>query len=306
MRALVDWVLPALAGALAGVAVTLTLTAPAPPELEASAAPAAELGAAPELEPSPFAERAIPAAELDLLRSTAESLGLDWTILAAVDRLETAGSASPIPAEQRIPGLAYALESAGAPERYDEAIAARGTLADPERALGLAARFSTSADAEVPASSGPLGVPVEGPVLSAFGDRFGVLHDGIDIAAADGDPILAPAAGLVVSAGPSPIYGEYSCVAHRFDPPLAGAERLTSCFGNQSSIDVEVGDRVEAGEAIGRVGCTGPCLRPHTHFQVRAGSGQAAPTVDPSRYLDPAVGPIATGRSLEGGERGAE
>ncbi|UJA21208.1 M23 family metallopeptidase [Thermoleophilia bacterium SCSIO 60948] len=302
MRALVDWVLPALAGALAGVLITLALTTPDPPALEAAPAPAAELEAAPETEPSALAERTIPADELELLRSTADGLGLDWTILAAVDQLETAGAASTIPAEQRIPGLAYALESAGAPERYAEAIAARGTLPDPDRALELASRLGARAGERVPASKGPLSVPVEGPVLSAFGDRFGVLHDGIDIAAAEGEPIVAPADGVVVGAGPNPIYGEYSCVAHRFDPPLAGAEELTSCFGNQSAIDVAIGDTVEAGQTIGRVGCTGPCLRPHTHFQVRAGSAPSAPTVDPARYLDPAVGTIATGRSLEGGE----
>jgi murein DD-endopeptidase MepM/ murein hydrolase activator NlpD len=136
-------------------------------------------------------------------------------------------------------------------------------------------------------------------VIASFGQRLGILHDGIDIDGATGAPIRSAANGLVVSTGFYRIFGEYTCVLHRFrDGPPAERE-LTTCYGNQSRYEVEPGDVVSAGETIGRLGCTGSCVRPHVHFQVRLGAGQTAPVTDPAPFLEGRV--RATGGApLEG------
>lgn len=150
----------------------------------------------------------------------------------------------------------------------------------------------------MPRASGKLRMPTRGPVIAAYGRRLGILHDGIDIDAPTGRPIHAAADGLVVSAGTHSVFGLYTCVLHRFAPPLDGERRLTTCYGNQSRHATEPGAVVGRGEVIGYVGCTGTCLRPGVHFQVRLGSGPSSPVTDPAPFLaDP--GRIGRGAPLE-------
>jgi murein DD-endopeptidase MepM/ murein hydrolase activator NlpD len=62
---------------------------------------------------------------------------------------------------------------------------------------------------------------------------------------------------------------------------------------------VAPGDVVRQGEEIGAVGCSGPCLRPHVHFRVLLGTGEAAPATDPAPFLVPAADADVPGRPLE-------
>ena len=123
------------------------------------------------------------------------------------------------------------------------------------------------------AGSGQLIWPVNGPVVSGFGMRWGRMHEGIDIAVPSGTPIRAAASGTVQIAGSVGGYGLYTCVDH--------GGGLSTCDGHQSSLGVSVGQQVSQGQIIGVSGCTGHCLGPHVHFEVRIG-GQA---VDPLGYL---------------------
>jgi murein DD-endopeptidase MepM/ murein hydrolase activator NlpD len=115
--------------------------------------------------------------------------------------------------------------------------------------------------------------PVNGPVVSPFGYRWGRLHAGIDIAVPYGTPIHAAAAGTVVLAGWVSGYGNYTCVDH--------GGGLATCYAHQSSFAVSQGASVGQGQVIGYVGCTGHCFGPHLHFEVRI---NGAP-VDPLGYL---------------------
>ncbi len=115
--------------------------------------------------------------------------------------------------------------------------------------------------------------PVNGPVVSGFGPRWGRMHEGIDIAAPTGTSIRAAASGSIRIAGSVGGYGTYTCVDH--------GGGLSSCYAHQSSLAVSVGQSVAQGQIIGGVGCTGHCFGPHLHFEVRV-SGQA---VDPLGYL---------------------
>ena len=115
--------------------------------------------------------------------------------------------------------------------------------------------------------------PVNGPVVSGFGMRWGRLHAGVDISAPSGTPIRAAASGTVAMAGSVGGYGNYTCINH--------GGGVATCYAHQTSIGVSVGQSVRQGQVIGTVGCTGHCFGPHLHFEVRV-NGQP---VDPMGYL---------------------
>ena len=118
--------------------------------------------------------------------------------------------------------------------------------------------------------------PVEGTLTSGFGYRWGRMHEGIDVAAAEGTPIRAAASGTVIlmqSEYESGGYGNYTCIDH--------GGGLSTCYAHQSSFATSVGARVGQGDLIGYVGNTGHSYGAHLHFEVRI---NGAPT-DPLGYL---------------------
>lgn len=115
--------------------------------------------------------------------------------------------------------------------------------------------------------------PVQGPITSPFGPRWGRLHAGIDISAAGGTPIRAAASGTVEIASPNGGYGNYTCLNH--------AGGLSTCYAHQSGFATSAGATVKQGEVIGYVGNTGNSFGDHLHFEVRT---NGAPQ-DPLGYL---------------------
>jgi murein DD-endopeptidase MepM/ murein hydrolase activator NlpD len=109
--------------------------------------------------------------------------------------------------------------------------------------------------------SGGLIWPVNGPIVSPFGMRWGRLHAGVDIAVPSGTPVHAAKSGRVLIAGWVSGYGNYTCIGH--------GGGLSTCYGHQSSIGVSVGQSVSQGQVIGSSGCTGHCFGPHVHFETR-------------------------------------
>ena len=135
------------------------------------------------------------------------------------------------------------------------------------------ARSSYSAPADSTPSAAGFIWPVNGPVTSGFGMRWGRMHEGIDIGVGYGTPIHAAAAGRVVYAGWMSGYGNLVAIDH--------GGGISTAYGHQSSIAVSLGEVVSQGQTIGYVGCTGHCFGPHLHFEVRI---NGAP-VDPLGYL---------------------
>ena len=119
--------------------------------------------------------------------------------------------------------------------------------------------------------------PVDGPVVSGFGMRWGQYDEGIDIAVPEGTPIRAADAGTV-DPGPSP---NRKAAATATSPVSTTAAGWQTCYAHQSSVAVSSGESVSQGDVIGYVGCTGHCFGPHLHFEVRI---DGAPT-DPLGYL---------------------
>ena len=115
--------------------------------------------------------------------------------------------------------------------------------------------------------------PVNGPISSPFGPRWGRLHAGIDIPAPAGTGIRAAAGGRAVIAGWTGGYGNYTCIQH--------SGGLSTCYAHQASIGVSVGQSVSQGQVIGGVGNTGNSFGNHLHFEVRVNGGP----VDPLGYL---------------------
>jgi peptidoglycan DL-endopeptidase CwlO len=147
-------------------------------------------------------------------------------------------------------------------------------------AAQLAESASTTTTDPLPAGpiqggSGGMIWPVNGPVVSPFGMRWGRLHAGIDIAVPAGTPIRAAKSGsivLVQSDAESGGYGNYTCIDH--------GGGLSTCYAHQSSFAITSGS-VSQGDVIGYVGCTGHCYGDHLHFEVRINGTP----VDPMGYL---------------------
>jgi murein DD-endopeptidase MepM/ murein hydrolase activator NlpD len=116
-------------------------------------------------------------------------------------------------------------------------------------------------------SSTPAIAPVKGILTSGFGYRADPMthgrgvHQGVDIAAAHGQPVRASADGIVMRANPIGGLGNAVYIAHGFG--------VTTRYGHLSRLDVRPGQRVKRGDVVGRVGNTGRSTGPHLHYEVR-------------------------------------
>ncbi|MFQ5856996.1 MAG: M23 family metallopeptidase [Anaerolineae bacterium] len=121
---------------------------------------------------------------------------------------------------------------------------------------------------------------------SAFGARRSYnggpvadYHAGQDFRAEAGDPVVAPAAGVVALAEPLTVRGNSVWIDHGLG--------VYSGYFHLSEIAVEVGQTVKPGDILGRVGSTGLSTGPHVHWEVRVG-GIA---VDPLEWAEREIGP---------------
>ncbi|RJQ24398.1 LysM peptidoglycan-binding domain-containing protein [Candidatus Parcubacteria bacterium] len=116
--------------------------------------------------------------------------------------------------------------------------------------------------------------PVSGVLSSGFGMRNGKMHNGIDISAPIGTPIVAAADGVVI----------HSDHKQRGFGNLIVIEHIGSWFtvyGHNQVNLVNVGERVNQGQVIAKVGRSGNATGMHLHFEVR----QHKKAVDPLAHL---------------------
>ena len=158
---------------------------------------------------------------------------------------------------------------------HDSRVALEGDLKalEAEQARVQAALTGVAAPGPIQAGSGQLIWPVNGPVVSPFGMRWGRLHAGLDIAVGSGTAIRAADSGRVVLMGWVGGYGNYTCIQHNAS--------LSTCYAHQSSFATSNGANVSQGQVIGYVGCTGHCFGDHLHFETRINGSP----VDPMGYL---------------------
>jgi len=143
--------------------------------------------------------------------------------------------------------------------------------------LGLT-RNVTTAD-WLRANSAPNLWPVEGPVTGSFGERTdpfngeGAFHRGIDISATYGQPVIAPADGVVTFADFMGGYGRAIALDH--------GHGITTRYGHLASYAVVPGQYVRRGDTIGYVGLSGRSTGPHLHYEVRINDTP----VNPHKFL---------------------
>jgi len=128
--------------------------------------------------------------------------------------------------------------------------------------------------------------PRKGRVSGVFGSQRiyiggpGAYHSGVDIAAATGEKVYAPADGVVVLAADHPftLEGNLLMIDHGMG--------LNSAFLHLSRIDVRPGDRVAQGQLIGLVGATGRATGPHLHWSMKWRDAR----IDPALLTGPMPG----------------
>jgi murein DD-endopeptidase MepM/ murein hydrolase activator NlpD len=109
---------------------------------------------------------------------------------------------------------------------------------------------------------GQLEFPVEeARYTSRFGWRWSKFHEGIDLAAAEGTPVLAAHDGVVVLASDS--WGRFGKVV------VVKGEGLLTVYAHNSLNKVSKGAKIRRGQRIAKVGATGDASAPHLHFETR-------------------------------------
>lgn len=102
--------------------------------------------------------------------------------------------------------------------------------------------------------------PAAGTLTSTFGERWGAIHYGIDIANRIGTPIVSVAAGTVINSGPAQGFGRWVRVQHD--------DGTITVYGHNSANLVVVGQRVRTNQIIAKIGNEGESTGPHVHFEV--------------------------------------
>jgi murein DD-endopeptidase MepM/ murein hydrolase activator NlpD len=179
-------------------------------------------------------------------------------VVAATIAAVAAGASAEAAAAEHLAALSPTLEAAGR-------LATRQSLRAPPRPAAV--------------------FPVRGRVGWGEHDaRFGAwrgghVHEGQDVFARAGRPLLAMRDGRVVETGDDGGRGNYVAMWNR------EARRTFVYLHMLHPSRVEVGERVRAGQRVGAVGCTGSCWGDHLHLEVRAGRGTTGRPLDPLPLL---------------------
>ncbi len=110
-------------------------------------------------------------------------------------------------------------------------------------------------------------MPAKGRITSPFGYRISPInrrrefHKGVDIANRSNTQILAAGAGMVTYSGYNGAYGRMIIISH--------GNGYSSVYAHNRSNLVEVGQRVDKGQVIAKMGSTGRSTGPHVHFETR-------------------------------------
>jgi murein DD-endopeptidase MepM/ murein hydrolase activator NlpD len=118
--------------------------------------------------------------------------------------------------------------------------------------------------------------PSQGEMSTCFCMRWGVFHDGIDLAGPLGSPILATGDGVVLESGPAEGFGHWIVIQQ--------SNGDVTIYGHMFSELVSKGDHVKTGDHIANIGDDGEATGPHLHFGVRKG-GITGPYIDPVPWL---------------------
>jgi len=199
-----------------------------------------------------------------LAAATESRGGSDRDALEGLRPLERLAVALPAGREQLTARAGAAPLGGAAPRSVGQVVAGVRP-----RARGLGAAFPVK------------GASGFGEAAARFGSsRSGHTHEGQDVFAPAGTPLVAVRDGVVVETGDNGGRGNYLAL---YSP--RARQTYVYLHMNEPS-RVARGHRVRAGQRVGSVGCTGSCSGDHLHFEVRRGRGTEAPPIDPLRTLE--------------------
>ena len=212
--------------------------------------------------------------------------GGEWVALVGIALATKPGSTLTVEAERadggvgryevKVASKAYAAQHLTVPPRQVELSPEDQARYERERAhlAGVLRTFSEEAPSTL-----AMVQPTPGTRSSSFGLRrfFNGQarnpHNGMDIAAAEGTPVVAAAAGRVIDIGDYFFSGNMVVLDH-------GAG-LLSLYAHLSEVDTRIAQKVAAGAPIAKVGATGRVTGPHLHFSVYLNTA----AVDPALFL---------------------
>jgi len=210
-------------------------------------------------------------------------------LLAAFAALSATGLAAAQPAElppsNGLEGLRPLERLAGALRAGRSALDARAAAAPLAGVRRRSVGQAIAGDRPAPDPSAAV-FPVSGPAgYGEAGARFGAAraghsHQGQDVFAPPGTPLVAVRDGVVVETGDDGGRGNYVALYS----PLAHQTYVYLHMDEPSR--VRPGRRVRAGRRLGGVGCTGSCFGDHLHFEVRRGRGAQGKPIDPLPLLE--------------------
>jgi murein DD-endopeptidase MepM/ murein hydrolase activator NlpD len=211
----------------------------------------------------------------ETVESIARAHGADPAVVAELNDLPASGAVAdrrelfvPTAKGGKVPGTGATPIAPKQSMTGETSIAPRPKAKADTSSTGL-----TQADCD-PKTDKCLEWPVRGEVAARFGTRGGVQHDGIDIVAPEGTPVVAAESGRVVYSGDGiKGYGNMILVKHDGG--------LITVYAHNAANDVADGAAVARGQKIASVGRTGTATAPHLHFEVRRGETPE----DPFRYL---------------------
>ncbi len=122
---------------------------------------------------------------------------------------------------------------------------------------------SAIVEKKAPNSSGKMVRPLDGKVISKFGDNLdGIPNDGINIKAPAGSPVKAISDGEIIYAGNNldESFGNVVVVQHK--------DGVISSYAHLKDINVKKGAKISAGQKIGSVGKTGDVSNPQLHLEI--------------------------------------
>jgi murein DD-endopeptidase MepM/ murein hydrolase activator NlpD len=160
----------------------------------------------------------------------------------------------------------------------ENASAASSSIADRDNSTAAASRGEDRSAAKTDDTAASAAdvwlLPLDQYEFTApFGVRFGKLHAGIDLAAAEGTPYQAIHAGVVTAAGYDGGYG--------LAITIKNPDGTETVYAHSRRLLVKTGDTVKAGQVIGEVGMTGYSYGSHLHLEIHV---NGAPT-DPIPFL---------------------
>jgi murein DD-endopeptidase MepM/ murein hydrolase activator NlpD len=173
-----------------------------------------------------------------------------------------------------LPASAVAATPAGDTGR--DARPAGRSSDSPANVAALIIGFGAGRAAEPAEPVNPVAAPVDyGTAINGFGNERGRPHEGQDMFAPEGTPVVSPSATEVLETGTDGGRGNWAAL---YD---AAAKHTYVYMHMQAPADVAKGDRLDARHRVGLLGCTGSCDGAHLHFEIREGRSPYATPIDP-------------------------